>query len=184
MKDVIGCDDEMVLGIFAGIFDESGKILLRRRKREDPNVPCFYEGEWELPGGTIEEENIWKASDERIIGEELTREVREETGLSIEVPFMPAMYPVVYVEKERKIMDVAFVIVIGTIKEKPTVEETAYVSPKELEELAEKSEGKRLVSGWGKRMCRMALMALCHSPNPLYREEAKRMLQEIHERLS
>jgi 8-oxo-dGTP pyrophosphatase MutT (NUDIX family) len=170
---------EVTIGLFAGIFDENGKVLLRKRKREDPDIPCPYEGDWELPGGTLEEENIWKAKDERIISEELAREIKEEMGITIQISFMPAMYPAVSISKEKRRIDFAFVIPIGTIKEEPTKGENIYVSPEELRELAERPEGQQLVSGWGKRMCRMALVALSHSPNPQYQKEAEKMLAEI-----
>lgn len=173
---------QLAVGVFAGIFDESGKILLRRRRGEILDIHYSYEGDWELPGGTVEEENVWKAKDEKVIGEELAREIKEETGLLINVPLMPTMYPALYINEERKVLDFAFVIPIGVVKEKPRIGENIYVSPKELKELAERPEGERLISGWEKRMCRMALMALCHSPNPQYREEARRMLLEIQEK--
>lgn len=168
-----------MISVFAGIFNEDGKILLRRRKRESPNAPCPYEGDWELPGGTIEEENVWKAKDERIMGQELLREVKEETGLSIEPPFIPAMYPTVYVDEQKREIDIAFVIPIGTMRDKPTVGENTYASPKELRELAQRPKGERLVSGWGSRMCRMALMALHSSPNVQFRKDAQKILSEI-----
>ena len=175
---------QITIGLFAGIFDEDGKVLLRRRKRENPDFPCSYEGDWELPGGTMEEENIWKGKDERVIGEELAREVGEETGLSIKVPFMPVMYPAVYIDSERKTIDAAFILPVGIVRERPSKGENIYVAPNELKELARRPEGKRVVSGWGKRMCRMALMALCHSPNPQYQQEGKRMLLDIEENQS
>ena len=173
---------EIKIGLFAGIFDENGKVLLRRRKRENPNFPCLYEGDWELPGGTMEEENIWIGKDERFIGEELARELREEIGLLIKVPFIPAMYPVVYIDKEKKIIDFAFIIHVGIVRERLTKGENIYVNPKEIKELANQLEGKRLVSGFGKRMYRMVLMAFFHSPNSQYQQEAKRMLLEIHKK--
>ena len=175
---------EVMISVFAGIYDENGKLLMRRRKKEDPNTPCPYEGDWELPGGTIEEKNIWRAKDEKIIGKELVREVREETGLQIKVTSMPTMHPAIYINQEKGIIDLAFMIPIGIVKEKPTVGENIYLTPRELKELAERPEGRRLVSGWGKRMCRMALMALCYSSNPQYKAEAKRMLLEIQDKLS
>ena len=127
----------------------------------------------------MEEERIWKGEDKWIVSEELAREVREETGLLIKVPSMPAMYPAVYIDRERRNINFAFIIPVGVVKERPIIGENICVAPNELKELAEGPEGKRLVSGWGKRMCRMALMALCHSPNPQYREEAKKMLIEV-----
>ena len=169
---------EVTIGLFAGIFEENGKLLLRRREREQPHIPCEHEGDWELPGGTVEG-SIWRAKNERIIGEELAREVKEETGLSIETLRMPAMYPAVYVNRESKKIDFAFVIMIGIIKEKPTIGKTIYVSPTELKDLSERPKGEQLVSGWGNRMCRMALMALCNSPRPQYRDEAQKMLSKI-----
>lgn len=175
---------EITIGLFAGIFDEDGKVLLRRRKRENPNFPYSDEGDWELPGGTMEEENIWKGKDERVIGGELAREVREETGLSIKVPFMPAMYPAVYIDRERKTIDFAFILPVGILRERPAKGENTYVAPKELRELAGHPKGKRVVSGWGKRMCRMALKALCYSPNPRYQQEAKRIFLEIQQKQS
>ena len=175
---------EVTIGLFAGIFDENGKVLLRKRKREGPDIPCPYEGDWELPGGTLEEENIWKVKDERVISEELAREIKEETGLTIQISFMPAMYPAVFISKEKRRIDFAFLVPIGTIKEEPTKGENIYVSPEELRELAERPEGQRLVSGWGKRMCRMALMAFYYSPNTKYQAEAKKMLLEVQDKLS
>ncbi len=132
----------------------------------------------------MEEENIWKGKDERVIGRELAREVREETGLSIKVPFMPVMYPAVCIGRERKTIDFAFILPVGIVRERPAKGENIYVAPKELKELARRPEGKRVVSGWGKRMCRMALVAICHSPNPQYQQEAKKMLLEIQEKQS
>ena len=170
---------EVEIGLFAGIFDENGRVLLRRRRRENPSLACPYEGDWELPGGTMEEENIWKEDDERIIGEELAREVKEETGLLIKVSFMPTMYPAFYIDRERGNMNFAFIIPVGVVREKPTIAENIYLDPKKLKELSEGPEGNRIVSGWGNRMCRMALLALCHSPNRHYRQEAKRMLLEV-----
>jgi len=172
---------EVTVGVFAGIFNEEGKLLLRRRRKESTEIPCPYEGDWELPGGTIDEENVWKIKDERIFGKELAREVMEETGLSIETSVMPILHPAVYVDKERGKMDCAFLIPIGIIREKPIRGENIYVTPKQLKELAEKPLGDQLVSGWGKRMCRMALMAFQYSPNPKYKREAKKLLTAIYQ---
>jgi len=170
----------ITIGVFAGIFNENGKILLRRREEKNSIISSkSYKGDWELPGGTMEEDNIWKATSERIVGQELAREVEEETGISIEVISMPVMYPTVYISKKKRRVDFAFMIPVGIARERPTKGETTYVSPKELRELADRSKGGQLVSGWGRRMCRMALMALCNSPNHQYRDEAQKMLLEI-----
>ena len=173
---------EVTLGVFAGIFDEKGKLLLRRRKRESPEIPCAFEGDWELPGGTIEEKNVWKIKNEKIFVQELAREVKEETGLSVETPPIPVLHPTVYVSEKESKIDCAFLIPIGIVREKPTKGENIYVSPRELKELAKRPTGQRLLSGWGKRMCRMALMAFQYSPNLKYKNEAKEMLLEIYKR--
>ena len=160
--------------MFAGIYNKEGKVLIKRRP-EGISLP----GDWDLPGGAVEEENTIKALDERIVGEELAREVKEEIGIDISVDYMPAMYPAVL----REGKDWAFVIPIGIYDSPGKGEESQeirYVSPKEVKELAENLQGNRIVSGWGKRMCRLILMALIHSPNEIYREEAKKYLQEIH----
>lgn len=172
----------ITVGVFAGIFDENGRILLRKRDEDNSIIPSkSYKGDWELPGGTMEEDNMLRATNERIIGQELAREVEEETGLLIKVISMPTMYPTVHVNKGGRTADFAFMIPVGVVKEKPTRGEIVYVSPKELRELAERSKSGQIVSGWGGRMCRMALVALCNSPSHQYREEAQRMLLEIQE---
>lgn len=159
------------IGLFAGIFNEEGKLLVKRRPQG-----ISLAGEWDLPGGGVGEENNAKALDERIVGEELAREVKEEVGIEISVDLMPAMFPAIL--KGGK--DWAFVIPVGIVLKEPTKGEFKYVSPGELKELAEGPPGNRIVSGWGKRMSRLALKALVHSPNREYREQAGRYLAEIH----
>jgi len=78
------------IGVFAGIFNRQGDLLVKRRPQWISSP-----GEWDLPGGAVESENNDKAQDERIIGEELAREVLEEVGVIIDLPFMPQMFPAV-----------------------------------------------------------------------------------------
>jgi len=158
------------IGLFAGIFNAEGKLLVKRRPQG-----ISLAGEWDLPGGAVEEENNAKAFDERIIGEELAREVEEEVGLKISIDPMPAMFPAVL--KGGK--DWAFVIRVGTILKEPTKGESKYVSPDELKELVEGPAGNRIVSGWGKRMSRLALMAFIHGPNKEYARRASQLIEEI-----
>jgi 8-oxo-dGTP pyrophosphatase MutT (NUDIX family) len=148
---------------------------LKRRTKEE-SLP----GDWDLPGGAVEAENNAKAFDERIVGQELAREVMEEVGIGIapEPGPMPAMFPAVV----KGGNDWAFVIALGFF-DKPTKGETKFVSPQELKELAEGPLGNRLVSGLGKRMWRLSLQAFLHSPKREYREQANQWLQwlpEIH----
>ena len=160
------------IGLFAGIFNEEGKLLLKRRPK-NISLP----GDWDLPGGGVDTERAMQALDERIIGQELTREVEEETGIKIpRLPSMPAMFPAVI----KGGGDWAFVILIGVLKERPTKGEWRYVSPEELRQLSEGPEGNRLVSGPGKRMHRLCLRIFTslHSP-PWHYGQAFHMLAKI-----
>ncbi len=58
----------------------------------------------------------------------------------------------------------------------PMARKTIDVSPNELYELVQQPKGQQLLSGWGKRMCRMSLGALINSPVSLYRAEASAFL--------
>ena len=113
--------------------------------------------------------------DERVIGEELLREVYEETGMIFPpLQRMPAMYPAVM--KGGK--DWAFAIIIGITDQEPTKGEWRFISLSELERLANGPEGNRLVSGYGKRMYRLILrmFASRDCPNLAFRGLAGRML--------
>ncbi len=63
----------MAVGAFAIITDNSGKVLLCKRT----------DGQWNLPGGTVEKESPRQA---------VIRECREETGLEVEVDSLLAVY--------------------------------------------------------------------------------------------
>lgn len=175
VKDERAAVVKPTIGIFAGIFNEEGKLLLRQRP-----AGSSFAGEWELPGCGVDADSASKALDERIVVQELAREVKEETGISIP-PMLPmvAMYPAVL----RAGGDWAFAILVGLVQEKPSKGETRYVSPQELRELAEGPEGNRLLSGWGKRMCRLCLRILASrdAPNREYAKQAGEMLTKIME---
>ncbi len=163
------------MGLFAAIFDQQGKILIKRR-------PSKYSlpGDWDLPGGAVEEEKTSQALDERIVGEELAREVWEEIGIKISVDPMPPMYPAIL----RGGKDWAFVIPVGVYDnpgEGEESQEIIYVSPEEVRHLADNPQGNRIVSGWGKRMSRLILMGLIYSPNENYQREAKMLLKSIQQ---
>jgi len=164
------------IGVFAGIFNEHGELLIKRRVFEEKT----FVGDWDLPGGAIEAEAAAKAIDEGLIGQELAREVEEETGIKLlALQRMPAMYPAVVASGK----DLAVAIIIGVVKSKPAMGQYAYVSPNELWMISRRSEGNRLVSGWGKRMCRLCLriFASRDCPNGAYRNQAARMLKDIQE---
>jgi len=164
------------IGLFAGIYDKSGRVLLKKRCPEET-----LSGDWDLPGGAAETEAASNALDERLIGQELAREVKEETNITILIDSMPAMYPAIIAGG----FDWAFIIPVSHLGSlwqfdlDRTKKNFRFVSPTELTELALRSEGDRLVSGVGKRMHRLVLMALCHSPNEEYRMKAEEMLENI-----
>jgi 8-oxo-dGTP diphosphatase len=60
-----------IVGVGAVIWNDRGEIVLIRRGQE-PRL-----GEWSIPGGRLE----WGES----VREAITREVREETGLDVEI---------------------------------------------------------------------------------------------------
>jgi len=63
--------EEIVVGVAAVIWNAAGEVLLIRRTKE-PGI-----GQWSLPGGKMERgETLHQA---------LLREVREETGLEVEI---------------------------------------------------------------------------------------------------
>ena len=186
----------MNLGTYIGFLNpnKEGRLLLRRRIEEDsiipdPNDPSktiSFRGNWESPGGAVEETSEEKVSYDYPI-KEAVREAAEEVGISVPLSGMPPVYLVFF--KGPKGYDLAGITPAITTEE-PTKGETMWVSPSELNVLAEEfisetdakkqgREAKGLLSGKGKRQHCMALAALCHSPNPEYAKQAKEMLSEI-----
>lgn len=170
------------IGLFGALFNEEGKLLLKRRP-EGISSP----GQWDLPGGGVDSENNAKALDERIVREELAREVEEETSLRISLLMMPTMFPAVLGPREDLDpprpggTDWAWVIPVDPDSwEGDPTGEYRWLSPTELRELAEGPEDNRLVSGWGNRMCRLCLKAMAvASPNREYQGQAAEMLDKI-----
>lgn len=142
------------IGVFAGIVNQFGKLLVKRRQPWET-----FPGDWDLPGGALNAKEMAQAMDERIIGKALKREVYEETGINIDlcdIDDMPAMYPVVV----KGGSDMAFLIVIGRYDVEPTIGEWRYVDTVKLLAMCGQPKGNQLVSGFGKRMCRMCLKTL------------------------
>jgi 8-oxo-dGTP pyrophosphatase MutT (NUDIX family) len=163
------------IGLFAAIFDDYGRLLVKRRQPWESSP-----GDWDLPGGGFDAEKAAQAEDERAMGEELCREVFEETGIVIDswdIDDMPAMYPVLL--KGGK--DVGYLIVIGCYDVKPTVGKWRYVTTKELLDLCANPKGNQLVSGFGKRMCRLCLKALAFSTDAESAALARLKLTECYQ---
>ncbi len=150
------------IGLFIGMFDSLGNILLIKRDQEP------YFGKYELPGGAIRTDHIF--SDERMIRYILDERVIAKTGLTAfnGIQRMPAMYPAINGN------DIAFAIIFGPTSQVPKKGESIFVSPDELDDLA---ENKDLVSG-KKRMYRMCLRMFVSRdcPNPEYRRKAAKTL--------
>lgn len=180
---------KIAVGVFAGILNREGKLLLRRRVETNSIIPeRSFKGCWELPGGGIME------TDEESIpynypAKELKREVEEEVGLKIVIGQMPPLYPVMF--KGPAGYDLAMITPIHPeqiLGEFDIKGDFLFVSPEKLNELAkefvsaDKKKGigrKGLVGGYGKRMHCMSLMALSESGNSNYSRQAVRTLLEI-----
>lgn len=162
------------IGVFAGISNEEGKLLIKKITQGD------FCGDWDLPGGAIYIEQAQKAIDERIVSFALSKRVEAETGLYIydKVQPMPAMYPAFL----RGGSDIAFAIIVKGVTEKPTIGETRFISVDELISLADAKQGNRLVSG-RKRMFRMCLRMFASRdwPNLVYRRQASNILKTLHD---
>ncbi|HOC53470.1 MAG TPA: NUDIX domain-containing protein [Candidatus Pacearchaeota archaeon] len=155
------------IGIFAGIFNSKGELLLRRRDCEP------YLGKWELPGGAVLKSHL-EIGDERAIGKALQERILDEIGVSISPQRMPAMYPTI----PKKGDDIAFAVIIGIFHENTLFRgEAEFVS---LEKLVFLAEYEELVSG-KQRMYRMCLrmFASRDCPNSKYREEAGYLLSRL-----
>ncbi len=178
----------MNLGMYLGLLNKEGKLLLRRREETESIIPgVSFRGNWELPGGAVEETPAEKVRYDYPI-QEAVREVAEEVGISVSLAGMPPVFLAFF--KGPKGYDLAGVTPLITAEE-PTRGETVWVSPSELKALAQEfisetdakkqglKEAKGLLGGWGKRMCCLALVALSHSPNPEFAKQAQEMLKEI-----
>ena len=64
--------DESYINVAVAIIRQEGKVLIARRAPKES-----YPGKWEFPGGKLEEKETPE--------EALTREVREELGMSVRV---------------------------------------------------------------------------------------------------
>ncbi|MDO8633363.1 MAG: NUDIX domain-containing protein [Candidatus Wildermuthbacteria bacterium] len=167
--------------MFIGLFNprESDKLLVRRRVRE-----LTFRGNWDLPGGGVEE--VGESNYDHLVAEGF-RELEEEVGIEISVipGYAYSMYAAFL--KGQKANDLALVIPCVSY-DYPTRGETRWVSVEELNALArefvpldeaKKQEARGLVSGWGKRMHRLALSAFTSMSSGPYISEAVRTLHRI-----
>jgi len=173
------------IGIFAGLLTSKGKIRLQRRIEKDSIIPGkSYEGDYELPGGRVEEKDLKKALNLETLKNELILRVEKDLGIAIRPCILPSVYLTIFEDPSKGICDWAFMVPIPPPpfywnENAPTKRTTFDVSPQELYELARRPKGEQLLSGWGKRMCRMSLGALLDSPNKEFGLQAQRYLNGI-----
>ena len=161
------------IGAYVGCINaKTGKLLLVRRTERGSLTGESFLGNWELPGGGVEEAE--SVPYDHLLYEAL-RELREETGID-EVPDLDLsypFYPVLFRSRDGE-YDLAGVFPLLT-GEEPTKGVTRWVSTEELNQLAREflspkdakaqglAEARGLLSGWGKRMHVMTLCALVKS---------------------
>ncbi len=180
------------VGVFAGILRQTdGRLLLRQRTEIPSIIPGkFFNGNWELPGGGVEEAEIVLYNH---LTAELIREILEEVeikfqwGISLasQMNPMPPMHALLFKGPEG--YDLAMVTVLETSL-LPLKGRTLWVNAEQLARLVKEFEpadkktgkdGKGLLGGYGKRMHCMALQALCSSRDPESAERAKKTLLAI-----
>jgi len=180
------------VGAYVGVLnpDKSGKLLLIRRTEKGSLTDQSFLGNWELPGGGVDESE--NAPYDHITMEAL-RELIEETGIDLtrSVGEVLPLYTALF--KGPRGYDLAGVIPIFAAEEPIEGVAHCWVSTEELNQLAREflspkdakeqglPEAQGLLSGFGKRMHFMALSALMHSENPEFITQAMATLEEVIE---
>jgi 8-oxo-dGTP diphosphatase len=101
------------LGVFALIFDEQGRVLLAHRNDIDW---------WNLPGGGMEAGET--------VDEAMRREVREETGLEVEVEQLVGVYS--KPQKQEVVLTLRCRVVGGVLRATEEARDCRYFSPAAL----------------------------------------------------
>ncbi|MDP4007066.1 MAG: NUDIX hydrolase [bacterium] len=151
------------VGVFGLIFrQEDGKLLLKRRP---PSIS--QPGNWDLPGGGISPtlSGELPGFGEDYFLAECIREVREETGLEVINLVLRSrvrIYVVLSTNEQdpRHIGDIALAIPMRIpvgASDEPQDCEFQWVSPDDLQVLAQRENGNRLVGGVGGRHWRMCV---------------------------
>jgi len=126
-----------ILAVGAVATNASGEVLLVRRGRP-PRL-----GEWSIPGGKVEWGERLEAA--------LHREIREETGLEVEilgfVAALDSLFPGADGETERHyvLLDYAVRAVSGTLQAGDDASEVRWVRPDELDGYEMWSETRRII---------------------------------------
>ncbi len=101
------------IGVFALIFDDEGRILLGHRRDVDW---------WNLPGGGMEAGET--------VDEALCREVREETGLEVEIGQLVGVYS--KPQKQEVVLAFRCRVIGGTLQPTKEARESRYFAPDSL----------------------------------------------------
>jgi ADP-ribose pyrophosphatase YjhB (NUDIX family) len=116
--------------------DEANRILLGKRNK-DPQ-----RGSWIIPGGKIRPFES--------IGEAAARELREETGLEVEVQDQFRVYEIVNPPNEHRIVIYSWGKVVGgTAKASDDLSELAFFSPNQLSDLQTSPLVRRVLADAG-----------------------------------
>jgi len=203
---------DLTIGVFAGFLNNDGRLLIQRRKESGSVIPGQnFLGDYELPGGGLNREekerlgraallsipmsgslaaidflvlsgislpNCWQ-----VLANALSREVKEEEGLSINwgIILSPFTYRAILVQKKIAKIDIALVMPIFPREWSgaPTGE-FEWADAERVRELSQKPKGEQILSGWGKRMCQMMLWCLRFSCYREIGDTARGYLLEIH----
>lgn len=180
------------IGAYIGFINPNrgGRLLLVRRTQTESIIPGqSFRGNWELPGGAVEE-----TEESSIRYDLMTQTALAKANLKVGIyvvgcqvfPFYTAFFK----NPGTGGYDLAGVTPYISNLE-PVIGETMWVSVEELNELATQfvsetdaksqglSEAKGLLSGYGKRMHCMALMTLTHGVNAFNKRIAQGTLAEI-----
>src|SRR5260221_3275956 len=103
------------IGVFALIFDDQGRVLLGLRRDIDW---------WNLPGGGMEAGET--------VDEALRREVREETGLEVEVGQLVGVYS--KPQKQEVVLTFRCQVTGGSLQPTEEISESRYFPPNALPE--------------------------------------------------
>ncbi len=101
------------IGVFALIFDDQDRILLGHRRDIDW---------WNLPGGGMEAGET--------VDEALRREVREETGLEVEVEQLVGVYS--KPQKQEVVLTFRCQVIGGMLRPTEEIRESCYFAPDAL----------------------------------------------------
>lgn len=127
-----------ILGVGAVIWNDKGEIVLIRRGQEPRR------GEWSIPGGRVE----WGET----LVEAVLREVREETGLIVEIAGFIEVVDSLHrgtngeVTRHYVLADFAALVVCGDLCAASDASEARWVPHTELHDYALWSETRRIIA--------------------------------------